>query len=193
MHTLPELGYNYDALEPHIDAQTMEIHYTKHHQGYVNKLNTALESHPELAEKDIESLLKMVQSADIAPTTKQNIINNAGGHANHSLFWQIMNPANKTDESLVSEIIDTFGSIANFKETFTTEALSRFGSGWSWLVRNAEGNLVIYSTANQDSPLLTGDTPLIGLDVWEHAYYLKYQNMRASYIENWWNVIKVIG
>lgn len=192
MHTLPELGFAYNALEPYIDAQTMEIHYTKHHQGYVDKLNAALETLPELAQKPIEELLMIIHDVDIDPKIKQAIINNAGGHANHSFFWQLMNPANEKDTTLINDIETSFGSIATFKEQFTAEALARFGSGWTWLVRDASQKLAIYSTANQDSPLMRGDTPLIGLDVWEHAYYLKYQNRRAEYVENWWHVIKCI-
>jgi len=192
MHTLPELGYAYDALEPHIDAKTMEIHHTKHHLGYVNKLNTALESKPELAEKPLEALLKELNSLELDESTKTAIRNNGGGHTNHTLFWSLMNPNAQKDESLVAEINDTFGSVDEMKTKFNENAGKRFGSGWSWLVRNNEGKLELYSTPNQDSPLLQGHTPIIGLDVWEHAYYLNYQNKRPDYIEAWWKLVKIV-
>jgi len=191
MHELPKLPYGYDALEPHIDAQTMEIHHTKHHQGYVTKLNAALENHPELAQMSVEELLGKLNSLDLDEKTKTAIRNNGGGHANHSLFWNIMAPEKEIDEKLVQEITETFGSMDEFKKLFSDAAATRFGSGWAWLVRNS-GKLEVYSTANQDSPLMGGHVPIIGLDVWEHAYYLKYQNKRPDYIENWWNVLKLI-
>ncbi len=192
MYTLPELGYAYDALEPHIDARTMEIHHTKHHQGYTNNLNTVLEKYLALAETPVEKLLQTLDSLDMDAGDKTTLRNNGGGYLNHKLFWEIMNPNNKKDDALVAEITETFGSLEAMKETFNKNAGSQFGSGWSWLVRNAEGKLELYGTANQDSPYLKGHTPLLGLDVWEHAYYLKYQNNRGDYVGEWWNVVKLI-
>ncbi len=192
MYTLPELPYGYDALEPYIDKMTMEIHHTKHHQAYIDKLNLALEKYPELLNKPLAELLRELLNLPIDEADRIVIRNNGGGHANHSLFWEIMAPQKSVDEKLVKEINDTFGSIAEFKEKFTQSALTRFGSGWSWLVRTSGGKLEVYSTANQDSPYLQGHTPIIGLDLWEHAYYLKYQNRRPEYITNWWQVLKLL-
>lgn len=189
MHTLPSLSFQYDALEPHIDAKTMEIHYTKHHQGYVDKLNAALEGHEELAEKSIEELLRDI--ANVPESIKTAVQNNGGGHANHSLFWTLLSPNGGGDPSGVLEekLSASFGSVAEFKQEFEQTAATRFGSGWAWLVVGADGALAVYSTANQDSPLMKGDTPIIGLDVWEHAYYLNYQNRRPDYISAFWNVL----
>jgi len=192
MHTLPKLPYPYDALEPYIDAKTMEIHYTKHHQGYVDKLNAVLEKYPELQNKNLADLLKELDTLKILPADKITIRNNGGGHINHSLFWQIMAPVKQVDEKLKKEIEQTFSSIEAFKEEFSKVALAHFGSGFAWLVRTPESKLKVYSLPNQDSPYLVGDTPIICLDVWEHAYYLKYQNRRAEYIENWWHVLKLL-
>ena len=192
MYTLPKLPYAYDALEPYIDARTMEIHHRKHHQAYVDKLNKAIMSYSHLAEKDINDLLKELPQLDIPEQVKTAVRNHGGGHANHSLFWQIMGPEKEVDEKLMAEIEETFGSVREFKEKFTEVAVSHFGSGWVWLVRDEQGKLQVYSTLNQDSPLLKGHIPIIGLDVWEHAYYLKYQNRRAEYIENWWQVLKLL-
>ncbi|MFS8523559.1 MAG: superoxide dismutase [Limnochordales bacterium] len=188
-HELPALPYAYDALEPYIDAQTMEIHHTKHHQAYVNGLNAALEKYPELQNKTVEELLRDFKNipADIQTAVR----NHGGGHANHSLFWTIMGPnAGGTPQgSLAEAILKAFGSFEAFKEEFSQAAATRFGSGWAWLVVDRDGNLKVYSTPNQDNPLMNGDTPILGLDVWEHAYYLKYQNRRPEYIENFWNVV----
>ena len=188
-HTLPALPYAHDALAPHIGADTMEIHYGKHHQGYVNNLNAALEGLGALADMDVHELL---QNLDQVPEDKrQAVINNGGGHANHSLFWSIMCPSgNGGDPSgeLAAAIKSAFGSLEGANEAFTTAAATRFGSGWAWLVLGDNG-LEIYSTANQDSPIMQGHTPLLGIDVWEHAYYLNYQNRRPDYIEAWKNVI----
>jgi Fe-Mn family superoxide dismutase len=188
-HTLPALPYAHDALEPHIDAQTMEIHHGKHHQAYINNLNTALEGLGAVADMDIHDLLS---NLDQVPEDKrQAVINNGGGHANHSLFWSIMCPSgNGGDPSgeLAAAITSAFGSHEAAKEQFSTAATTRFGSGWAWLVLGDSG-LEIYSTANQDSPIMQGHTPLLGVDVWEHAYYLKYQNLRPAYVEAWTNVI----
>ncbi len=192
MYTLPKLSYDYDALEPYIDKVTMEIHHIKHHQAYIDKLNTALEKYPDLINKPLSDLLGELTSLPIDEADKIAIRNNGGGHANHSLFWEIMSPTKLIDEKLKTEIIETFGSVDEFKEKFTQSAITRFGSGWAWLVRNDTGKLEIYSTANQDSPYLQGHTPIIGLDVWEHAYYLKYQNRRPEYVTNWWQVLKLL-
>ena len=191
-YTLPKLPYAYDALEPYIDAQTMEIHHTKHHQAYIDKLNLVIEKYSELANLPLAELLQNLNSLKVDEADRSAIRNHGGGHANHSFFWQLMGPEKQIDESLQKEIIRTFDSLEMFKEKFTQSALTRFGSGWAWLVRNSEGKLEIYSTTNQDSPYLQGHTPLIGLDVWEHAYYLKYQNRRPEYITNWWNVLKLL-
>lgn len=191
-HTLPDLPYEHDALEDAIDEKTMKIHHGKHHAGYVKKLNAAVEGYPELADMSAQELLENLQDLDVSEEDRTAIRQNAGGHVNHSLFWEIMGPEKDVDEELVSEIEQAFGSVADFKEEFTAAAGGRFGSGWAWLVRDDKGDLQVYSTANQDSPHLTGDTPIIGLDVWEHAYYLGYQNERGSYIDKWWKVLKLL-
>ncbi|MCZ2077597.1 MAG: superoxide dismutase [Bryobacteraceae bacterium] len=187
--SLPALPYPPDALEPHIDKMTMEIHHGKHHGAYVNNLNKALESAPDLAGKSIEELL--ANNLAIVPENIRTAVrNNGGGHANHSMFWTIMAPKSggKPTGGLSDAISATFGSFDSFKEKFNAAAISRFGSGWAWLVK--DGNKVdILSTANQDSPIMEGKFPVMGLDVWEHAYYLKYQNRRAEYVEAWWNVL----
>ena len=191
-HELPELPYLYDALDPSIDEQTMKIHHDRHHAGYVKKLNTALASYPDLADMSVEELLQNLQDLDVSDQDRTVIRQNGGGHANHSLFWEIMGPEKEIDQQLVSEIEEAWGSVEGFKDEFAEIAGSRFGSGWAWLVRDEGGQLHIYSTANQDSPYLTGDTPIIGLDVWEHAYYLKHQNERGSCIDAWWDVLKLL-
>lgn len=187
--TLPPLPYPYNALEPYIDAQTMEIHHTKHHQAYINNVNKALEGYPELQQKSIEDLLRGINT--IPEAIRTTVRNNGGGHANHSLFWTIMKPQGGGVPSgeLAEAINATFGSFEAFKEKFSAEAAGRFGSGWAWLVVDENGKLQVYSTPNQDSPYMQGHTPILGLDVWEHAYYLKYQNRRPEYIQNWWNVV----
>ncbi len=190
-HDLPKLPYSYAALEPHIDAKTMEIHHTKHHQAYVDNLNKALEKHPKLFEKKVEEL--MADNLDLVPEEiKTAVRNHGGGHTNHSFFWEIMTP-NKKDQTfkgrIADAIVQAFGDFDKFKEQFAAAATSRFGSGWAWLVFNKNKELQIVSTANQDSPLLEGNIPVLGLDVWEHAYYLKYQNKRADYLTAWWNVV----
>jgi len=186
---LPDLPYSYSALEPHIDAQTMEIHHQKHHGGYVTKLNAALEGLDSLLAMPLEELLV---NLDKVPNDRQLAVrNNGGGHANHSLFWTIMSPdggGEPTDE-LALAIENQFKDFANFKSEFADAATQRFGSGWAWLVVDGDQKLRITSTANQDSPYMESLTPILGLDVWEHAYYLKYQNKRPEYIENWWNVV----
>ncbi len=191
-YSLPKLDYDYGALEPYIDAKTMEIHYTKHHQAYIDKLNAVLEKHPDLAEKPLEELLTGLDGLQIPDADKLMIRNHGGGHLNHSFFWSIMGPKKEIDEKLAGEISGEFGSLDEFKKKFTDAASGRFGSGWAWLVKKPDGKLDVYSTANQDSPLMQGHTPVIGLDVWEHAYYLKYQNKRPEYITAWWNALKLI-
>lgn len=187
-YTLPDLPYAFDALEPYIDEETMHLHHDKHHNTYVTNLNAAIEKHPELGEKTIEKLLS---DMDAVPTDiKTAVRNNGGGHANHSFFWKIMAPnAGGEPTGAIKEAIDeAFGDFATFKEEFKKAAAGRFGSGWAWLVME-NGKLAITSTANQDSPLMEGKTPILGLDVWEHAYYLKYKNVRPDYIEAFWNVV----
>jgi len=190
-HVLPELPYEFAALEPHIDAQTMQIHHGKHHQTYITNLNNALSKHPELFTKSLEELLREINSVpdDIRTTVR----NNAGGHHNHSLFWTIMAPVSKggggePGGALAEAIRRTFGDFAKFKEQLSTAATSQFGSGWAWLTVS-NGKLEVAGRPNQDSPLMDRKTPILGLDVWEHAYYLKYQNRRPDYVAAWWNVV----
>lgn len=188
MYTLPQLSYGFDALEPHIDARTMEIHYTKHHQTYVDKLNAAMEKYPELHAKSVEDLVREI--ASVPAEIKTAVQNHGGGHANHSLFWTILSPSpTQPSEMLKTEMEKTFSSWEKFTQEFTAAATNRFGSGWAWLVLSSEGSLKVISTANQDSPLMDGHTPLLGVDVWEHAYYLKYQNKRPDYITAFWNCV----
>ena len=187
-HELPSLPYAYDALEPHVDKMTMEIHHTKHHQAYINNVNKALEGHPDLANKPIDDLMRGLASVPEAIRTA--VRNNGGGHSNHTLFWTIMGPnaGGAPGGELAAAINSTFGSLENFKTQFANAGATRFGSGWAWLCHD-KGKLVLESTANQDTPLSEGRTPILGLDVWEHAYYLKYQNRRPDYIAAWWNVV----
>lgn len=188
-HTLPALPYAYDALEPHIDAKTMEIHHSRHHQTYITNLNAALADLPELAALPLEALLARIDSL---PAQVQGAVrNHGGGHANHSLFWQVMSPqgGGEPDGELAAVMERDLGGLEAFKQAFTQAALSRFGSGWAWLVVDGRGKLQVVSSANQDSPLMEGLTPILGLDVWEHAYYLKYQNKRPDYIAAFYNVI----
>ena len=187
-HMLPPLPYEYAALEPHIDAQTMQIHHGKHHQAYVNNLNPALDKHPELFQWTLEDLLRKINQ--IPEDIRTAVRNNAGGHHNHSLFWTIMGPkgGGEPTGALADALKKTFGGVDRFKEQLAAAAASRFGSGWAWLVVSG-GKLEVVSTANQDSPLMDGKVPILGLDVWEHAYYLKHQNRRPDYIAAWWNVV----
>lgn len=187
-YELPPLPYDYSALEPHIDEQTMRIHHDKHHAAYINNVNTALEKYPELQGKSVEELIGNLDS--VPEDIRTAVRNNGGGHANHTLFWEIMGPnaSGEPQGALAQAINDSFGGLAQFKEQFAKAATTRFGSGWAWLVMDG-GQLSITSTQNQDSPLMEGKTPLLGLDVWEHAYYLKYQNRRPDYISAWWNVV----
>lgn len=186
--TLPKLPYPYDALEPHLDARTMEIHHAKHHQAYVDGLNKALKDFPTLQTKSVEELLRSFHSLPEAVRTA--VRNHGGGHHNHSLFWNWMSPHGGEPTGALAQALEKkFGSIAEFKKQLADAGLKRFGSGWAWLVRTQTGDLEVISTANQDSPLMDGHTPLLGVDVWEHAYYLKYQNRRADYLAAWWNVV----
>ncbi len=187
-HTLPPLPYDFAALEPHIDTQTMQIHHGKHHQAYVNNLNAALAKHPELDKWPLEDLLKKINQ--VPEDIRTAVRNNAGGHHNHSLFWTWMGPkgGGEPTSAVGDAIKKTFGDFAKFKEQLAAAGTGRFGSGWAWLVWSG-GKLEILSTANQDSPLMDGKTPVLGVDVWEHAYYLKYQNRRPDYIAAWWNVV----
>jgi Fe-Mn family superoxide dismutase len=186
--TLPPLPYDFAALEPHIDAKTMEIHHGKHHQTYVNNLNAAIEKAPDLAKKSLDDLIRTVNTLPEAVRTP--IRNNGGGHWNHSMFWQIMAPkaGGEPGGTLGQAITGTFGDFAKFREQFSAAGVGRFGSGWAWLI-NTGGKLSITSTPNQDNPLMEGQKAIMGLDVWEHAYYLKYQNRRPDYIQAWWNVV----
>ncbi|AHG65883.1 superoxide dismutase [Advenella mimigardefordensis] len=187
-YTLPSLPYAYDALEPNIDAQTMEIHYSKHHQTYINNLNAALEAE-KLPMPPVEELIANIDA--LPESVRGAVRNNGGGHANHSLFWQVMSPdgGGVPDGKLATAIDADLGGLEKFQEAFTKAAISRFGSGWAWLSVTPQNTLVVESTANQDSPLMTGNTPVLGLDVWEHAYYLKYQNRRPEYIAAFYKVV----
>ncbi|MFH1811362.1 MAG: superoxide dismutase [Pseudomonadota bacterium] len=189
MHELPKLPYAYDALDPHIDARTMEIHHSKHHQAYVNNLNAALEKEPALF--DVKLLDLITNLASVPESIRTAIRNNGGGHLNHSLFWEVMDPNGGGEpKGDLKKVIDkNFGSFAEFQKQFEVAATTRFGSGWAWLSRDHFGRLTVSSTANQDSPLMDGLTPVLGLDVWEHAYYLNYQNRRPDYLKAWWSVV----
>ena len=186
---LPALPYDFGALEPHIDAQTMEIHHDRHHQAYINNLNAAIEKHPELGGKTIEELLKDL--AAIPDDIRSAVRNNGGGHYNHSMFWEIMGPGGGGEPTgaVGDAIKSTFGDYATFKDTLTKAAVGQFGSGWGWLVKDGAGKLQIFGRPNQDTPLSEGMTPVLGVDVWEHAYYLKYQNKRPDYLGAWFNTI----
>jgi len=187
-HLLPELTYAFDGLEPSLDARTMEIHHDKHHAAYVNNLNGALQGHGDLIDVPVEDLLRRIDQ--VPDDIRTAVRNNGGGHANHSLFWMIMSPAGgEPSADLTTAIERRFGTFDEFRDDFTKAAMTRFGSGWAWLVVTGAGGLDVYSTPNQDSPLMQGDTPILGLDVWEHAYYLKYQNRRADYVAAWWTVV----
>jgi Fe-Mn family superoxide dismutase len=187
-HEVPALPYSFDALEPHIDARTMEIHHDKHHAAYVTNLNKALEGHADLQKKSVEDLLRDIKN--VPEDIRAAVQNNGGGHANHTLFWTIMSAdgGGEPDGELADAIVDAFKSFSAFKEQLSDAAVKRFGSGWSWLSVGNDG-LKVHSTPNQDSPLMEGRTPILGLDVWEHAYYLKYQNRRPDYVGAWWNVV----
>jgi superoxide dismutase, Fe-Mn family len=187
--TLPPLPYDFAALEPHIDAKTMEIHHGKHHQTYVNNLNAALEPHADLQKKSVEELVANIDA--LPESIRTPVRNNAGGHVNHTFFWEIMAPGGAKEPAgpLAEAIGKTFGGFTQFKEQFAKACVGRFGSGWAWLTLDRSGTLAIESTPNQDTPLMTGKLPILGCDVWEHAYYLKYQNRRPDYVTAWWNVV----
>jgi Fe-Mn family superoxide dismutase len=186
-YSVPDLPYDYGALEPHIDEQTMRVHHDKHHQAYVDKANAALEG-TEWADKDVDEVLRNLSS--LPDDIQTPVRNNAGGHSNHTFFWQIMSPdgGGEPEGDLSAAIDDAFGGFDSFKDELKNAGVNRFGSGWAWLVRDGSG-LAVVSTANQDSPISDGQTPLLGVDVWEHAYYLKYQNRRPDYLDAWWNVV----
>jgi Fe-Mn family superoxide dismutase len=188
-HALPPLPYANNALEPHIDALTMEIHHDRHHNAYVTNLNKALESAPELAGKSVDALIADLNA--VPENIRTAVRNNGGGHANHSLFWEVIGPnaGGAPTGALAAAIDSELGGFEKFKEAFAAAAATRFGSGWAWLALSKDGKLKVYSLPNQDSPIMEGDTPLLGLDVWEHAYYLKYQNKRPDYIGAFWNVV----
>ncbi len=186
---LPKLTYAYDALEPVIDAKTMEIHYSKHHAGYTNNLNAALEEHAELQTYSIEKLLKNLP--ELPEAIRNAVKNNGGGYYNHCLYWEVMAPggSDKPSKKLAAMIDQSFGSFVDLKDIFYKEAIGRFGSGWAWLAFDANNDLEVFSTPNQDTPLSLGLTPILGIDVWEHAYYLNYQNKRADYVKAWWGIV----
>ena len=188
-HEVPALPYDYSALEPVIDQQTMKLHHDMHHGAYVKNLNAALEKHPNLQSKSAEDLIRDLSS--VPEDIRTAVRNNGGGHANHSFFWKIMGSGKGGEPKgkLADDIKSTFGSFDQFKEKLAAAGVGRFGSGWAWLIKNKSGKLEVISTANQDSPLMDGNTPILGVDVWEHAYYLKYQNRRPDYIKAWWNVV----
>ena len=192
-HQLPTLPYAYNALEPHIDDATMHTHHERHHQAYVNNLNAALEGHPVLQAMGVEDLLRQIN--DVPESIRNTVRNSGGGHVNHSLFWKSMGtgPRRVPRGVLAEAISSTFGSYDDFRRAFTKAGASRFGSGWAWLVADSNGKLAVCSTADQDSPYMDGQTPILGLDVWEHAYYLQYQNRRAEYISAWWNLVNWEG
>lgn len=189
MFTLPELPYSYDALEPAIDQETMKIHHDKHHAAYVNNLNDAIKGNEQLSQMSIEEILKNLDQ--VPEDIRMKVRNNGGGHYNHSLFWTLMTPGGSAEPSgeLLNAIKSTFGQFSTFKEQFSAKALGRFGSGWVWLVKNENNTLEIIDTPNQDNPISSMVTPILGLDVWEHAYYLKYKNVRADYVSAWWSVV----
>ncbi len=188
VHILPPLTYDFGALEPYIDAQTMQIHHDKHHGAYVTNLNAALEKHPNLKGKSVDELLRSINS--VPEEIRTAVRNNGGGHANHTMFWSIMKPkAGGEPFGRIAEVIKNLGGFQAFKEKFNDNGVKRFGSGWTWLVLTKGGQYELISTANQDSPYMDGLTPILGVDVWEHAYYLKYQNRRKDYLDAWWNVV----
>ena len=187
-HSLPDLNYDYSSLEPHIDAKTMEIHHTKHHQTYVTNLNKALDQHPDLYDKSLEFLL--LNLSDIPEDIRGAVRNHGGGHHNHSLFWRVIGPnTSQPSDELLKRLIKDFGRFDEFKSEFTDKSTKQFGSGWGWLCEDRSGKLITTSTANQDSPISSGLKPILGIDVWEHAYYLNYQNRRPDYISSFWNIV----
>ncbi|NLZ96996.1 MAG: superoxide dismutase [Candidatus Magasanikbacteria bacterium] len=190
--TLPKLNFTFDALEPNIDAQTVETHYTKHHQGYMDNFQILVDKYPELKNLTAEKILTDLEKLNINNIDRTKLKNMGGGYLNHNIYWSNLNPNNTKDKNLIKKINRDFGSIKKFKEQFTQLATTLFGSGWVWLVEKSDGKLDIYQLPNQDSPLTLGHKPILALDVWEHAYYLKYKNKRIDYINAWWNLIKLI-
>lgn len=189
---LPKLPYSYEALEPYLDAETMRIHRDKHHQAYLDKFNAVMEKYPDLQDKSVEYLLANLNNLPVSSEDKTKIKNQGGGYLNHNLFWESMSPQKQIDEALGEEIKAQFGSAEEFKKKFSEVAAGHFASGWAWLVRDENNRLQVYSLPNQDSPLTLGHTPILLLDLWEHAYYLKYQNRRQEFIDAWWNAVKII-
>ncbi len=189
---LPQLNYDFQALEPYLDAQTVETHYSKHHQTYLNNFQAVVDKYPELAEMTAEQILTDLEKIKVDDVDWLKLKNMGGGYVNHNIYWSNLDPNNKKDEKLTEKINRDFGSVEKFKEKFTNLSTSLFGSGWVWLVEEPAGNLDIYQLPNQDSPLTLGHQPILALDVWEHAYYLKYQNRRAEYIDAWWKMVKII-
>jgi len=192
MFELPKLNYPYDALEPYFDKQTMKIHHTKHHQAYLDNFNKALENYPEIQNMSPEQILKGIDKLDVPEDIRSKIKNHGGGYINHNIFFDLLGPKKEINHELVKQIEEEYGNIKNMIGKFDKVANTHFGSGWTWLVKDETGKLKIYSLPNQDSPYTLGHTPIINLDLWEHSYYLKYQNKRAEYIENWWNVLKIM-
>jgi len=192
MFKLKLLPYAFDALEPHIDAKTMELHHNKHHQTYTDNFNKVLANYPILKNKSAEDILKELNHLPVSESDREKIKNHGGGYVNHNIFWDTINPNNAKNKKLSKEIIETFGSIEEFKKKFSEVASTQFGSGWAWLVKNNDGKLEVYSLPNQNSPYTLGHEPIFNLDVWEHAYYLKFQNRRADYIEMFWQILKII-
>lgn len=191
-YELPKLNFNFSDLEPYMDEKTVEIHYSKHHQNYLNNFLTIIEKYPQINELEITEILKNINSYDLPTEDKQKIINNGGGYYNHNLFWLNLGKEKELNEKLKQEIIENFNSLENFKKEFSEKSISHFASGWTWLIRDENNKLQIYSLKNQDCPLTLGHIPILNLDLWEHAYYLKYQNRRADFIENFWNIIKIL-
>ena len=192
MYELPKLNYSFGSLEPNIDAATMEIHYSKHHQTYCDNFNTVVAKYPELSNRSAEEIIADLNNLPVQEDDRKKIRNQGGGYINHNLFWQNINPNNTRDEELVAAINTEYGNVENLKTQFEQLANSHFGSGWVWLVYDEQQKLKMYTLPNQDSPLTLGHRPVLTLDLWEHAYYLKYQNRRAEYIKNWWNIVKII-
>jgi len=189
MHKLPKLPYKYDALEPHIDVETMKVHHGKHHRAYTDKLNEVLAKYPNLQKQSPSDLLRNLVSLPVDDADRALLRNHGGGYLNHALFWDVLGPEKAIDEKLVADVEQTYGSVETFRDRFTTQSTRHFGSGWTWLVRDGDGKLDLYTLPNQDSPYTLGHTPILMLDLWEHAYYLKYQNRRADYLKAFWNVV----
>jgi len=191
-HELPKLSYAYNALEPYLDEETMKVHYEKHHQAYLDKFNAVMKNYPDLHDMQLEDLFRNLNNLLVSEEDRKVIRNHGGGYMNHNLYWEVMGPEKQVDVALLEKINDEFGSVEELKKQFNEVASAHFGSGYTWLVEDENKRLKIYSLPNQDSPYTLGHTPILLLDVWEHAYYLKYKNKRAEFIEAWWNVVKII-